>query len=413
MSVPSAPRVDGWPTCQQTSIKFWWRAPATGTPLTNYTLACSAISYSQSLAANLTNYTVTGLTAGTEYEFTLTATNATGTGPALAFPKVSAGVPPFGPLEATVSTVNVSTALVSWTPSTITNQAPVYAYLITAQPSTAGASTLYACEYGYCTSSLITPISTNTYYRFLVQSVGSPGYASPFAYTSTLGFGGIVASNLIINFTASSYSGSGAWTNTGSLGSGYNATVEAGSPSKNGAGNGVVLNGSTNFTLPDLSLGNAWSVCLWVKHTSLPFSSAASWLTQLGNGGPINLMIYGNFPVVGGNASSTQISGGFYNGSTFTNPTALTITPNIWYQLTWSWNGSTLAFYVAGSLNSSVSSGNTASSSGLTYRIGRSYDAGSSSYMTGEVGQILVYNRGLTAEEAAQNYAATSSIFSV
>jgi hypothetical protein len=189
MSAPSAPIVGGWPTCLQTSIRFWWQAPATGAPLTKYTLACSAISFSQDLSANLATYTVTGLTAGTEYQFTLTATNTTGTGPALAFPRVGVGLVPFGPTAATVSTVNTSTALVSWTPSTIANQAPIRGYFVTAIPSTAGASTLFKTEYGYRTSTFIKGISTNTYYRFLVQGVAAPGYCIPFAYTSNLGFG--------------------------------------------------------------------------------------------------------------------------------------------------------------------------------------------------------------------------------
>lgn len=226
-------------------------------------------------------------------------------------------------------------------------------------------------------------------------------------YTTSM----IVPQGLLVNFTATSYSGSGTWTNVGALGTNANATIESGTPSKNAAGNGVVLNGSTGFTFPDISLGNAWSVSIWVKHTSLPFSSAASWVTQIGVGGVINVMIYGNFSVVGGNAGPSQISGGFYNGTTLTNPTALTITPNIWYHLTWTWNGSSLTFYISGVLSSAITSANVASSSGFNYRIGRSYDG--SSYMTGEVGQALIYNRALTAAEVLQNYNATASTYTV
>lgn len=206
MSAPSAPGIDGWPTCLQTSIRFWWQAPASGAPLTKYTLACAAISYSQDLSGDVLSYTVTGLTAGTEYEFTLAATNTTGIGPALTFPKVGTGLVPFGPTAATVSTVNASTALVSWTPSTIANQAPIRGYFVTAIPSTAGASTLFKTEYGYRTSTFIKGISTNTYYRFLVQGVAAPGYCIPFAYTSSLGFG-----ITTLPFSPSSLSGVQIW----------------------------------------------------------------------------------------------------------------------------------------------------------------------------------------------------------
>jgi hypothetical protein len=129
---------------------------------------------------------VTGLTAGTEYDFTITATNATGTGPAAAFPRVAAGVLPFGPSQATVSTMNATSALVTWTPSTIANEAPTRWYILTAQPSTAGASTLVKTEYAFRTSTIFKGLSTNVFYRFLVQAVGAPGYCPPFAYTSTV-----------------------------------------------------------------------------------------------------------------------------------------------------------------------------------------------------------------------------------
>ena len=93
MSAPSAPIIQEWPTCLETSIKFWWQPPASGPPLLSYNLSCSAISFSQDISGDQTSYTVTGLTAGTEYSFILTATNAVGTGPAAAFPRVAAGLP--------------------------------------------------------------------------------------------------------------------------------------------------------------------------------------------------------------------------------------------------------------------------------------------------------------------------------
>ena len=186
MSLPSAPTIPDWPMCGQTTIQFFWNTPSQGSPFEKYTIACSALSYSQDVSANVNDFTVTGLTAGTEYDFTITATNATGTGPAAAFPQVAAGLLPFGPSQASVSTINDTSALVTWTPSTIANQAPTRWYIVTALPSTAGASTLVQTEYFYNTSTFFKGLSTNVSYRFLVQGVGSPGYCIPFAYTSTV-----------------------------------------------------------------------------------------------------------------------------------------------------------------------------------------------------------------------------------
>jgi hypothetical protein len=123
-------------------------------------------------------------------------------------------------------------------------------------------------------------------------------------------------------------------------------------------------------------------------------------------------MIYGNFAVVGGNAGASQISGGFYDGSSFTNPTAVDVSTNVWYHLTYTWDGTTIRLYVSGASTASDATGRTATSSGQVYRIGRSYDGGSTSYITGEIGQVLIYNRAITGAEALQNYNATSATFS-
>ena len=191
MSVPSAPRIISWPSCSDGQIRFYWEAPTSdgGSPITQYTLACTAIAYSQDLSANVYDYLVTGLTNQTNLAFTITATNTNGTGPAASFPIVQAGLQTIGPSIATLSTLNTSTAYLTWTPSTLTGEASLRAYLIQCFPSTSGMSSFFATQYPHKSTMAIAGLSTNIYYQFLVRGVNDVGYCPPFAFTSTVGFG--------------------------------------------------------------------------------------------------------------------------------------------------------------------------------------------------------------------------------
>ena len=186
MSAPSAPILQEWPTCLETSIKFWWQPPASGLPLLTYNLSCSAISFSQDISGDQTSYTVTGLTAGTEYSFLLTATNATGTGPAAAFPRVGAGLPPLPPSAATAVAFNSTIATVSWTPTPQANQAPLRCYLVWALPTTGAASTFYKLQFPELSTLNIDGLSTNTTYQFRVHGFSDPGYSMPGRFTSSV-----------------------------------------------------------------------------------------------------------------------------------------------------------------------------------------------------------------------------------
>jgi hypothetical protein len=209
-TAPTAPIADIWPSCSSGQIRFFWRPPTSdgGDPITKYTLACTAISFSQDLSANVTNYTATGLTNATDYAFTITATNAIGASPAASFPVVQPGARPFGPQQATVSTLNTSTALVTWTPSTITAQGSTRGYIILCYPSTTAMSSFSETQDEFYSSMTFTGLSTNIYYRFLVQGINDVGYCVPFAFTSTLGFG-ISAGNTA--FSPSSLTGMRLW----------------------------------------------------------------------------------------------------------------------------------------------------------------------------------------------------------
>lgn len=206
MSAPSAPRINSWPSCSTGQIRFYWEAPTSdgGSPITQYTLACTSIAYSQDLSANVYDYLVTGLSNQTNLAFTITATNANGTGPAASFPIVQAGLQTIGPSIATLSTLNTSTAYLTWTPSTLTGEAALRAYLIQCFPSTTGMSSFFATQYPHKSTMAIAGLSTNIYYQFLVRGVNDVGYCPPFAYTSTVAFG-------LNPFSPSSIANMGLW----------------------------------------------------------------------------------------------------------------------------------------------------------------------------------------------------------
>jgi hypothetical protein len=235
MSAPSVPLIVPRPRPTTTSIQFYWEPPATGAPITKYTLASVSPAYSQDISANVATYTVTGLSAGTDYTFTLTATNANGTSDPATFRTVQVGTTTFGPQYATVSTMNTSTALVTWNLSTIAAAGRTEWIMIRAFPSTTAMSSFVVTEEPSNFSTVVEGLSTNTYYQFLVQAINDIGYCQPFAYTSTVGFGIVGAS-----FSPSSLTNLGLWVDatqiTGySNGQGLTSWVESSSNARSNA----------------------------------------------------------------------------------------------------------------------------------------------------------------------------------
>lgn len=215
----------------------------------------------------------------------------------------------------------------------------------------------------------------------------------------------IVTNGQIIHFNGSNYSGSGAWTNLGSLGTSFNASVEAGIPSKNSEGNGVVFNGTTNFTFPNIGVGNAWSVCMWVKRTGINDDSAP-YITQIqATNVNLNIAIVSNHY----STSGTQIKGGFFTNNWYTTGST-TLDLNVWYHICYTWDGTTIRSYINNVLTESVNPGVSSIDGGTIYRIGRTWDT-YSRFIRSEIGQILIYNRAITTQEISQNYNATSNYY--
>lgn len=229
-------------------------------------------------------------------------------------------------------------------------------------------------------------------------------FVNPAAATT----GAIVSSGLLIEFDANIYGGGGFWPNTGSLGQGYNASP-TGTISKNAAGNGVVFGGSSFYSFPDIAVGNAWTVSMWIKRTGTP-TGTPCYITQQWSSlpNPINLMISANNQ----GASSTQCIGNFFYNSAWRNGTPMDLPLNTWRQIVCTWNGSVMVSYINGaSFASNTLTGAIAQNGGLQYYIGKRWD--NPDYIIAEIGQVLIYNRALSATEVSQNYTVTSNIFSV
>ncbi|MEI8405572.1 MAG: fibronectin type III domain-containing protein, partial [Actinomycetes bacterium] len=127
-----------------------WTAPAStgGSPITGYTVTSSPGSFTCTTTGDLT-CTVNGLTNGTEYSFTVTATTTVGTGPAGHSNPVTPATVPTAPLEveAIPSSGHV---LVAWQAPGSDGGSPITGYTVTATPGGATCTTTgaYSCTIG-------------------------------------------------------------------------------------------------------------------------------------------------------------------------------------------------------------------------------------------------------------------------
>jgi hypothetical protein len=228
----------------------------------------------------------------------------------------------------------------------------------------------------------------------------------------------VTTTGLLIRFDATTYSGSSAWTNTGSLtGTEYNATCVKGTPAKNAAGNGIVLGSGIAWTFANIGAQTSFTLSVWYKRTGLTTAQYATIISDGHNGTTnINMALLGTYPGPL-NIDNTQISGGFYDVGTTSWKTSgiTTLVQDVWYNLclTFDNTSKSLNYYVNGVLQSSTPySSFTPGTGGLPYRIGQSW-GDTNTYVVGQIGQIFIYDRAITGSEVIQNFSATRYTFSV
>jgi prepilin-type N-terminal cleavage/methylation domain-containing protein len=181
----AAPGAPGSPTAAagNDQVTVSWTAPVSEYPVSGYTATVTGGAQSCNTSTS-TSCTVTGLTNGTAYTFTVTATSAGGTSvPSSATPPVTPTDPPLAPSNVAAAVGN-DMVTVSWAAETSPPSAyPVSGYTVTA--STTSTGTGAGSWTTSSTSYPVTGLTNGDSYTFSVVAISSGGTSPASAVTAT------------------------------------------------------------------------------------------------------------------------------------------------------------------------------------------------------------------------------------
>ena len=169
---PAAPTA----TAGITSATVTWVAPASNnSPITGYIVTpyLNGVAQAPQSYGAATTQTLTGLTAGASYTFTVAAVNAIGTGSAS--PQSAAVVPYALPGAPTIGAVSAgdSAATVNWTAPASNGGSTITGYVVT--PYIAGVAQTAQTFSSAATSESVTGLTPGTSYTFKVAAVNAAG----------------------------------------------------------------------------------------------------------------------------------------------------------------------------------------------------------------------------------------------
>ena len=360
-----------------------------GEGATSYTYTLNGTDVTPSVEeANSASFT--GLSASTVYALIVTAVNADASDLQASQPK-NVTTLPNAPTELSVSIDSVGpySFMASWTGGA---GATSYTYALNGSPATP------STQIG--NSATFSGLTVLTTYTLVIRAINAGGQTSSTVTTTTLETPPFPVPSPVVFLSGSDYV-SGVWTDKS--GNGNSASLANGVAEVNTDGNGIVLNGNTKWTLPNLEIGNSWTLEAWYKDNGTT-QGQASIITRSDPGntsvGPVlgfmqNGSIEGAFYVLGDN---------WYQGT----PLPLQNTMNH-YAVTW--DGTTMTTYVNNLEIGSVTLTGACADNGQQFYIGSDWSGGA--YMIGELGEIRIYNVALTAAQISADYDESASIFAI
>lgn len=170
VGLPGAPtNVTG--VAGDTQVTVSWSAPSSdgGSSITGYRITASPGGRTATTGPSNRSVAITGLTNGTGYTFTVSASNSRGSGP-LSAPSATVvpGVP--GPPTNVRATAGNAQATVTWTAPSSTGGSAITSYTVTASPGGATISVGSVAR-----SATLTGLSNGTSYTFTVRAVNGRG----------------------------------------------------------------------------------------------------------------------------------------------------------------------------------------------------------------------------------------------
>ncbi len=224
-----------------------WTAPLSngGTAITGYTVTSSPGGFTATTTGP-TSAVVTGLTDGTPYTFTVTATNAIGTGAASApSSPVTPATVPGAPIGVSAAPGN-GQATVSWTAPVSNGGSAITGYTVTSSPGGLTATTAGT------TSAVVIGLTNNTPYTFTVTATNAIGTGPASAASSPVTPAGVPGAPTAVSASPGITQATVSWTapasNGGSPITSYTVTSSPGGFTATTAGTSVPVTGLTNGT---------------------------------------------------------------------------------------------------------------------------------------------------------------------
>jgi hypothetical protein len=219
----------------------------------------------------------------------------------------------------------------------------------------------------------------------------------------------IVTDGLLLNLDGSqkgSYPGSG--TTWYDLAGGVTSTLYNGSVYNSGNNGVMVFDGVNDYVDSgyDLSWNNTNSVTVdfWVKPSTVSGGNYGIIGKEYPNWEWAFFQYSGNLQLVYWNTA-----GGHSNDMDFS--VYAFPTPNIWYHIVYTWNGSVSSFYINGTLAGTKTSVNPTINQNRSNNVmigGHTY-IWADGYWSGSIGAVKFYNKALSGSEITQNYNASKT----
>ncbi len=261
-TVPGVP-VIGTATGGDASATVTWTAPASnGSPITNYAITTyvGGTSGTTVTVGNVTGDTVTGLTNGTAYTFTVSAINAVGEGlPSSNSNSVTPATVPGVPVIGTATGGDAS-ATVTWTAPASNGGAAVTGYLISTY---VGGTAEIATTVGNVTSDTVTGLTNGTAYTFTVSAINAVGEGLPSSNSNSVTPATVPGVPVIGTATGGDASATVTWTapasNGGSAVTGYTVTAADSTTPANGGQACTWTTGPLTCSVTGLTNGDSYT----------------------------------------------------------------------------------------------------------------------------------------------------------